>query len=187
MIDFNKEIISDKVLLRLLRTEDFGEMRHLTSDASMWYYFPSDLSDDEVLREWIKDAVQDHQQKRALPFTIIDRSNGKIIGSTRLANLSERDLRLEIGWTWIAKGYQGTGINGHVKELLFKYLFEETKVERVELKTDVLHVAAQKAMEKTGLVREGVLRSHTLMTNNRRRDTIYYSILRSEWEKSTSI
>ena len=68
-------------------------------------------------------------------------------------------------------------------KLLFEYLFSETDTLRIEFKTDVLNIPAKKAMEKVGLIKEGVLRSHTLMTNNRRRDTLYYSILKDEWNK----
>ena len=157
-------------------------MKELTTSTQMWYYFPSDLSNSETLQQWIKVAIQDLENGKSLPFTILDKRNNEIIGSTRIFNLSKRDSRVEIGWTWIAKKHQGTGINGHVKKLLFKYLFTETDTLRIEFKTDVLNIPARKAMEKVGLREEGILRSHTLMINNRRRDTIYYSILKDEWK-----
>lgn len=181
MLNFNKIIESDRVLLRPITKDDFKYIKSLTDNKQMWYYFTSDLSNKNELEQWIEQAVQDHKNKIALPFVIIEKESGKIVGSTRIANISIKDNRVEIGWTWVAKSHWGTGINGHVKQLLFDYLFNETSVLRIEFKTDVLNIPARKAMQKIGLIEEGILRSHTLMTNNRRRDTIFYSILKEEW------
>jgi RimJ/RimL family protein N-acetyltransferase len=166
-----------------MKTDDFEKMKSLTTDPKMWYYFTADLSDETILKQWIETAISDLKQHKALPLTIVDSKNENIIGTTRIGNISEVNKRVEIGWTWISKEYQGTGINGHVKKLLFEYLFSETATLRIEFKTDILNIPARKGMEKVGLIKEGVLRSHTLMTNNRRRDTLYYSILKDEWNK----
>lgn len=149
----------------------------------MWYYFTADLSNPETLKKWIEAALAELKERKGLPFAIVDLETNAIAGTTRIGNISEVDRRVEIGWTWIAKEFQGTGINGHVKELLFDYLFTETDTFRIEFKTDVLNIPARKALKRVGLVEEGVLRSHTQMTNNRRRDTIYYSMLKNEWEE----
>ncbi|OQD44108.1 GNAT family N-acetyltransferase [Croceivirga radicis] len=182
MIDFNKTIVTEKIVLRPMQLEDFEAMKTLTLDTQMWYYFTADLSNEATLKNWITTAIKNREQQKELPFTLVDPINGAVIGTTRIGNISVKDCRVEIGWTWIAKAYQGTGINSLVKRLLFNYLFTETGTLRIEFKTDVLNIAARKGMEKVGLIKEGVLRSHTLMTNNRRRDTVYYSILKEEWE-----
>lgn len=178
MIHFDKTFDTDLVRLRPLRLEDANEMLKKTHDPDMWIYFTSDLSIKEELIDWIKAGIED---KNRLAFAIIDAQNNAIIGSTSIRNISSHDRRVEIGWTWLAREYHGKGYNAHVKHILLKYLFEEVGLERVELKTDVLNVAARRAMKKIGLVEEGILRSHTQMTRNRRRDTIYYSVLKSEW------
>jgi len=181
MLNFKKIIRSDKVILRPIELYDYDEMKELTKDSSMWYYFTADLSEKKILKHWIEIAVEELKEQKSLAFTIIDVKTNRIIGATRISNLSKINCRVEIGWTWIAKEYQGTGINGHVKKLLFEYLFKETETLRIEFKTDVLNIPARKGMKKVGLVEEGILRSHTLMINNRRRDTMYYSILKNEW------
>ena len=181
MLDFEKNISSKKVLLRPINLNDFDEMKALTKDSEMWYYFTADLSNQVTLKSWIEAAVSELKEQKSLAFTIIDLTTNEIVGTTRIGNISKINSRVEIGWTWIAKKHQGTGINGHVKKLLFEYLFFETNTLRIEFKTDVLNIPARKAMEKVGLTKEGVLRNHTLMTNNRRRDTLYYSILKEEW------
>ena len=184
MLDFHKTLRSDKVLLRPMMLNDFEQMKTLTKDRNMWYYFTADLSDENILHNWIEKAVSDLEKNIALPFTIISTENNGIIGTTRIGNISEVNKRVEIGWTWISKDYLGSGLNQHVKKLLFEYLFTQTNTLRIEFKTDVLNISARKSMEKVGLVEEGILRSHTLVTNNRRRDSIYYSILKEEWKEN---
>lgn len=181
ILDFEKNIHSEKVILRPKNVNYFDKMKVLTNDTEMWYYFTADLSNEQILKNWIESAISELKDKKSLPFTIIDPTNDNIIGTTRIGNISETNNRVEIGWTWIAKKYQGTGINGHVKKILFEYLFVERSTLRIEFKTDVLNIPARKAMEKVGLIKEGILRSHTLMTNDRRRDTLYYSLLKNEW------
>ena len=105
----------------------------------------------------------------------------KIIGSSSFGNISYYDKRIEIGWTWLARECQGKGFNQSAKYLMLKYGFETLHMERIEFKSDVLNIAARKGLSKIGCMEEGILRSHTLMTNRRRRDTMYYSILKDEW------
>ncbi len=183
MINFNIRLKSDKVLLRPISLKDFEEMKTVTNDKEMWTYFTTDLSVENELKEWVKAAVEENGKKVRLAFSIIELNTNKIIGSTSIGNISKTDQRVEIGWTWLAKEYQSKGYNSTVKYMLLKYCFETLALKRVEFKTDVLNIAARKALTKIGAVEEGVLRSHTLMVKNRRRDTIYYSVLTDEWDK----
>ena len=100
-----------------------------------------------------------------------------------MENISMYDLRLEIGWSWLGKKFRGTEVNRHAKYAMMKYAFDELHFERVEFKTDVLNVRARKGLEKIGATAEGTLRSHMTMWNNRRRDSIYYSVLNNEWQQ----
>lgn len=163
-------------------SEDFNSFERLTDDQSMWIYFTSDLSDRSELQNWIDTALLDMKNKYRLAFTVIEKSSDNPVGSTSFGNISYRDRRIEIGWTWISREFQGKGVNSQIKYLMLKYAFETIDFERVEIKTDVLNLPARKALLRIGATEEGVLRSHTLMTHGRRRDTIYYSILKSEWE-----
>ena len=181
MIKFDLILQTNKVLLRPLVYNDINDFSNLTKDESIWKYFTSDLSDKEQLTNWVDEALIAIQNKTRMTFTIIDLKTNKIVGSTSFGNISERDKRIEIGWTWISKDFQGSGINREVKYAMLKYCFETLNLERVEFKTDILNIAARKAMSNIGIIEEGVLRSHTLMTHGRRRDTIYYSLLQSEW------
>lgn len=186
MLDFDLSFHTELAILRPITLEDIPLLAPRCQDASLWTYFTSDLSDVSTLENWIHTAVKQTQAQTRLAFTIVDTKTNSPIGSTSLGNISERDSRIEIGWTWLAKEYHGKGINAKVKYLLLKYCFEVLKVTRVEFKTDVLNTPARKALQKLGITEEGILRSHTLMTNDRRRDTIFYSVLADEWEQVKS-
>jgi RimJ/RimL family protein N-acetyltransferase len=180
---FNDDLILENeiVKLRLISSDDFKEFTQISNESSIWEYFTSDLNNEENIKNWIDEALDQHQVKIRYPFTIIDKILHRTAGSTSLGNISFRDKRIEIGWTWLGKKFQGSGINKQCKFLLLQYAFEVLNFERVEFKTDVLNLQARKALEKIGAVEEGILRSHTLMPHNRRRDTIFYSILKNEW------
>jgi RimJ/RimL family protein N-acetyltransferase len=177
MQDFDLILESEKLILRPLAQEDFTDLLALTSFPDMWRFFTHDLSTEEGISTWAEPAFN----KSRLQFAVIDKISGAIAGSTAFGNFSSRDKRIEIGWTWLGKDFQGTGINQEMKRLMLCYCFESLDLERVEFKTDVLNVQARKALRNINAIEEGVLRSHTLMTKDRRRDTIYFSILKNEW------
>lgn len=182
MIDFNLILETGTIRLRPLKKEDLKLFAELTGDKSIWIYFTKDLSDFNELTNWVDDALTLASDKKRLAFSVINKVDNKIMGSTSFGNISYYDKRIEIGWTWIGKDFRGKGVNNQMKYLMLKYCFEILNFERVELKTDVLNIAARKAMSGMGFIEEGILRSHTLMTHNRRRDTIYYSVIKPEWE-----
>jgi RimJ/RimL family protein N-acetyltransferase len=186
MFDFTINLQNENVLLRPVVWEDVEWFEKITGDKLLWVYFTSDLSEKDLLEKWVAVALTQIYNKTRLAFTIIDKANNTIIGSTSFGSISPRDKRVEIGWTWLGKEFQGKGCNRIAKLLMLEYCFEKINLERVEFKTDVLNLPARKALQNLGMTEEGVLRSHTLMTNNRRRDTIYYSILKPEWEQVKS-
>ncbi len=176
-LDFNLTLENNKVLLRPITRQDFSLLRSLASDPTLWVYFTHDLSVENDFEDWAKPAFLGER----LQFTVVDKQSNKIAGSTAFGNFSARDQRIEIGWTWIGREFQGSGINLQMKMLMLEYAFETLGMKRVEIKTDVLNQPAKKALLKMGITEEGILRSHTLMTKGRRRDTIYYSVLQDEW------
>lgn len=176
-LDFSLCLEDDTVLLRPLGEIDLEPLFEFTSQEDIWKFFTYDLRERPMFDEWVQPALQ-HSR---LQFVILDKSDQKILGSTAFGNFSDRDSRIEIGWTFLGKEYHGKGYNLRVKQLMLTHCFEEMKLERVEFKTDVLNLPARKALDNIHAIQEGVLRSHTLMSKNRRRDTLYYSILKEEW------
>lgn len=183
MLDFNRIIENSIALLRPIEENDFNEFLKIAFDESIWIRTTNRIQSEEDLRKYIEKSIKERERNFRYPFTIIDKRINKIAGSTSYANISLKDKRLEIGWTWLGKEFQGTGLNKACKFLLLQNAFENLNFERVELKTDVLNLQSRKAMLKIGAVEEGILRSHTLMPDGRRRDTIYYSIIKNEWQK----
>jgi RimJ/RimL family protein N-acetyltransferase len=177
MLDRNLILENQTVLLRPLCQEDFTSLQELSSFEDMWVYFTHDLSKPEEFDQW----ASGHFSEERLQFTVIEKSSGKVAGSTGFGNFFSRDQRIEIGWTWLGKEFQGKGINPAMKKLMLDYCFQTLKLKRVEIKTDVLNMPARKALQNLGATEEGILRSHTLMTHGRRRNTIYYSFLEGEW------
>lgn len=175
------ELETARVLLRKLEPADNDAMLPLVQDAAVWQYFTKDLSVPGELDAWVAQALQAFEQKTRMSFAIIDKDTKKVVGSTSLGSISFFDKRIEIGWSWLAKEAMGDGVNMNAKFLLLSYAFEALNFERVEIKTDNLNERAKAALIKIGAYEEGVLRSHMQMPYNRRRDSVYYSILKSEW------
>ena len=182
MLNFHLTLENENILLRPIIKADREYLRPLASDPSNWIYFTLDLSAGEEFDMWFDTAITESEKQSRLPFTVIRRSDNQLMGSTSFGNISYRDSRIEIGWTWLGREFQGSGTNRQMKYLMFKHAFEVLGMQRVEIKTDVLNLPARYAVKKIGAVEEGILRSHTQMTHNRRRDTIFYSILRKEWD-----
>ena len=180
---FSEHIIleNDSVLLRPLEKNDFNDLSAIAYNYDIWRFTVSRCMNDEELSKYINTALKDKSKEVRYPLVIISKKNNRIAGSTSFGNISNRDKRLEIGWSWLGREYRGTGLNKNCKYLMLAYVFGELGFERVEFKTDLLNEQSRKALKKIGAVEEGVLRSHTVMQDGRRRDTIYYSILRSEW------
>ncbi|QYS86476.1 GNAT family N-acetyltransferase [Flavobacterium oreochromis] len=185
---FNPDFIIENELikLRIVSPGDLSQLEEIASDPSIWKYYTVELYTEEDLKLYVQKCLADFSTKSLVPFVIIDKQINKIVGMSAYGNISVPDRRIEIGWSWIGSSFQGTGVNGSYKKLLLKFAFEYLDFLRVEFKTDVLNGKARKALLKIGATEEGILRSHTLMHHDRRRDTIYYSILKEEWLKQSN-
>ena len=184
--DFTKEIVlqNNHVFLRSLAMEDVSNLLGIaTADEGLVRYSPYQIHTPEYLANYILTSLAEKSAGNRYPFVILDKKTNTYAGSTSIANVSNKDSRLEIGWTWIGKTFQLTGLNRACKFLLLSYAFDELEFERVEFKTDARNHVSRTAIEKIGGQYEGTLRSHTVMLDGFRRDTVYYSILKSEWPR----
>lgn len=149
--------------------------------AADWAYLPRacfvDLADT---RQWIDEALED---SAALPFVILETTKNRVVGSTRYLNIRPEDRSLEIGWTWLGQEWQRTGINTRAKTLLLTHAFERLGCVRVEFKTDARNLRSQRALERIGATREGVLRRHRIVQGGYSRDSVYFSVIDTEWQK----
>jgi N-acetyltransferase len=174
---------TSRVLLRLVNRNDYDTLKTLARDKNIFTWFTKDLSDPAVFDAWFESLFAEREQQTRMPFTIIDKHTHEVVGSTSYMNISFFDSRLEIGSTWLGTEFIGTGVNRPAKFALLSFAFEVMKMERVEIKTDNLNERSKAALLKVGMKPEGVLRSHMQMHSNRRRDTLYFSIIRGEWEE----
>jgi RimJ/RimL family protein N-acetyltransferase len=124
-------------------------------------------------------AEQDHGD--SVVFATVERNSDRVIGSTRFMNIDRFNCRVEIGSTWIAPAWQRTTINTEAKFLMLRHAFEVWKCIRVELKADALNEKSRNAILRLGAKEEGTLRKHLVTWTGRVRDTVYFSILDTEW------
>ena len=169
------------VRLEPLTLAHHRELCDVALDEELWRFTVAQVRTSEDLRTYIEAALADQARDIALPFATIDRATGRAIGSTRFGSIDLGNRRVEIGWTWLGARWQRTAANTEAKYLMLTHAFERLNCIRVELKTDVLNTRSRQAMLRIGAREEGILRQHMITTSGRIRDTVYYSILESEW------
>ncbi|MEO8098829.1 MAG: GNAT family protein [Acidobacteriota bacterium] len=147
----------------------------------LWEFWPYKAGSAEEMAVYIRTALTEQAAGVSLPFATIERSSGKVVGSTRFMNIDPAHRRVEIGSTWLASPWQRTALNTEAKYLLLRHAFETLGCLRVELKTDTRNLRSRAAIRRIGATEEGTLRQHMVLWNGRLRDTVYYSILDREW------
>jgi N-acetyltransferase len=167
------------VLLCPPSINDLDGLSSAAQDGEIWNnpyaLFPSIGEMSEYLKDLLKDS------KTILPFIIIHKESNKIAGTTRYLNIDYDNYRLEIGHTWIAQSYRRTAVNTESKFLMLQHAFEKLNCIAVEIRTDALNEVSRIAIERLGAKQDGILRNHKIMRNGRIRDTVSYSIIKSEW------
>jgi RimJ/RimL family protein N-acetyltransferase len=169
------------VRLEPMTLDHLSGLTEVGLDPEIWRLTTVMIQTPEEMRGYVESALELQRAGTTLPFVTIERSTGRVVGSTRFGNYDPANRRIEIGWTWIARPWQRTAVNTEAKYLMLTHAFERLHCVRVELKTDVLNSPSRQAMLRIGAKEEGVLRKHTLMWTGRYRDSIYYSILDEEW------
>jgi RimJ/RimL family protein N-acetyltransferase len=169
----------EQVRLEPMSQEHAQGLYNRGRNAVDWQYLPRpcfvDLSDT---RQWVEEALASPDQ---LPFVIVEQGKNKVVGSTRYLTIRPAHRSLEIGWTWLGQEWQRTGFNTEVKLLLLSHALERLGCLRVEFKTDARNLRSQRALERIGATREGVLRKHMIVQGDVPRDSVYFSVIDSDW------
>ncbi len=134
------------------------------------------------MANWVRDILSRAAKGTDLPFAAIHLASGRVAGATRYLNITPEHRGLEIGGTWYGVEFQRTAVNTECKYLLLKHAFETLGCIRVQLKTDLRNERSQRAIERIGAVKEGILRNHMILPDGRIRHSVFYSIIDSEWE-----
>lgn len=135
----------------------------------------------QAVESLIRDALDEQERGVRIPFAIVSLGSGRAVGSTSYIDIRPHDRTVEIGWTWITPSHWGTGANTEAKFMLMRHAFEEHSAGRVAIKTDLRNERSQRAIAKLGAVREGVWRNHRLLSTGSYRDSVFYSVIDSEW------
>jgi len=184
VFNFSTPIILENSRARLepIEPKHFPALAHIAAtNKNLLKYSPNPIEPQENFDKYVQTALDLRERKERYTFTIFDKQKNEIAGSTSFLNISNIDQRLEIGATWIGRNFQSTGLNTNIKYLMLQYAFEKLQFKRVEFRTHHLNLQSRRAIEKIGGKFEGELRSHTLMYDGSRRNTIYYSVLDNEW------
>ena len=169
------------VTLEPLAEDHAAGLLEACADDETWAYLPRPRprSLDEV-REMIRDAALEGD---AIAFAIVPAMTGIASGSTRYLDIDRVHRTLEIGWTWIGPAWQRTAVNTECKLLLLAHAFDDLGAHRVTLKTDGRNVRSQRAIERIGALREGVLRRHRICWDGHVRDTVYFGVTDLDWPR----
>lgn len=171
------------VRLEPLSLDHLDDLAEVAFVGNLWRWTTSQPKSRDELAAWLDAAVATRESGTEGPFATIDRSTGKAIGSTRFMAIVPEHRRLEIGWTWVAKAWQGRGANREAKYLQMRHAFEELCANRVEFKTDSLNERANPALLGIGATFEGTFRNHMIMPGNRLRHSNYYAVTVEDWPR----
>ncbi|ODV54541.1 GNAT family N-acetyltransferase [Lysinibacillus fusiformis] len=169
------------VKLKPLELNDLSGILEAGSYPEIWSHMSTTIEKMVDVNNFVENALLMRHNKTEFPFVIVDKKTGEIIGSTRFMDIDDTHQRVEIGTTWLTPAYWRTAINTNCKYLLLQYCFETLHLQRVQIKTDLENSQSQKAIERIGATKEGVLRNHMIRKDGTTRHTVMYSITLEEW------
>lgn len=169
------------VRLDPLEPGDVDALWAVAQDERIWPWMPAWPQSREDMASLVDTALDEESRGWGLPFTVRRAEDGAVVGSTRFLDIDPVHRSLEIGWTWLTPSVWRSAVNTAMKRLLLRHCFDGLGCERVFLKTDHRNERSQRAMERLGLVREGVFRRHRRRPDGSWRDTVYYSVTAPEW------
>ena len=165
--------------ISLSHTKGLWEIGQESND---WLYMPRPcFGSFEDAEAWVKNALALSVTGEQITYVLVSPTTKKLMGSTRYLNIKGLHRGLEIGWTWLGKAFQRSAVNTETKYLLLSHAFEVLKAHRVEFKTDARNIRSQHAIQRIGATKEGVFRRHAVVQNGFVRDSVYFSVIDTEW------
>jgi len=178
-----REVTLEGRLVRLepLRDSHRAGLQAIALDPELWRWTRHLVRTRAEFDAYLEQAFGAQATGTEIPFAQVDVATGQAAGMTRFHSIERDHRRLEIGYTWLAAAFRGTGHNAEAKLLLLDHAFDDLGAHRVEFKTDGLNARSQAALAAIGATREGTLRRHVVMANGRVRDSVYFSVVWDEW------
>jgi RimJ/RimL family protein N-acetyltransferase len=171
----------DHVVLEPLSLDHVPALEAAAADGELWNLTVTSVPSPGQARDYVEKALQGQADGLMLPFAVRETGSGDIVGSTRYYEIDAALPRLAIGYTWYAKRWQKSHLNTACKRLLLEHAFETLGCVAVAFHTDERNEDSQRAIERLGAQREGVLRAHKRRTDGSLRNTVCFSILADEW------
>ena len=156
-------------------------LKRAAADGALWNLRVTSVPEPEQTRAYIETALQGRAQGHRFAFAVLDSASGELIGCTSYHDIVPAVERLEIGWTWYAASRQRSAVNTTAKLLLMQHAFETLGARLVGWRTDNYNFASQRAIERLGARKDGVLRHHAMRRDGTVRDTVMYSLAAGEW------
>lgn len=184
MNDWNQRITLQGKHVRLepLSEAHIPGLTQIGIGQDFWHFMLyGEMNSEADMRGWVLDILEREKKGADLPFAVIHLESGRVAGATRYLNILPKDRGLEIGGTWYGPEFQRTAVNTECKYLLLGHAFETLNAIRVQIKTDSRNERSQRAIERLGAKREGVLRNHMILPDGYIRHSVFYSIIDSEW------
>jgi RimJ/RimL family protein N-acetyltransferase len=178
-------VVLEGSLVRLepLGPEHLAGLIDIGLEADIWRWMPIPIQTPGEMRAWLDSSLEAAEQGSEMPFATIVRDGDKVVGSTRYMNIEPRHRRLEIGYTWINPQWQRSAVNSEAKLLMLRHAFDTLGALRVEFKTDSLNERSRAALLGIGATEEGTMRNHMVTQSERRRHSVYFSIIEEEWPR----
>ncbi len=169
--------------LEPLTIEHLPGLVNVGLDSELWRWTLAVNQTPGDMRAYVEAALAAAAAGTEMPFATIERSSGRVIGSTRYLAIEPHHRRLEIGYTWIAPAWQRTAVNTEAKLLMLTHAFSVLGALRVEFKTDSLNQRSRAALLGIGATEEGTMRNHMITASGRRRHTVYFSVIEEDWSQ----
>ena len=177
-----REISNSLVTLKPLSKQEAEDYLEIGRDADIWKYLaPEPFTRLHDAENWISGMLERAETAGDIPFSVYDNASNRLAGSSSFLDVRPMHGGLEIGFTWYGKEFQRTHVNTATKLVLFSHAFEDLEANRVQLQTDSRNLASQRAIERLGAVKEGVLRKHKTYPDGYVRDSVMYSVTSDEW------
>ena len=173
-----------RVRLEPLGLQHLGGLTRAAADGELWTLRIANVPDRDDTQGYIERALQGRAEGHRLAFAVIDAASGEVIGSSSYHDIVPELDRIEIGHTWYGKSRQRTHVNASAKMLLMTHAFETLGARLVGWRTDNFNHTSQRAIERLGARRDGVIRHHALRRDGTVRDTVMYSMTAGEWPEA---
>lgn len=174
-------LTGQRVELHPLEQKHAAGLVDAAADGELWNLTVTVVPGPDTIDAYIATALEGQRAGTVMPFAIVDRDSGRIVGSTRFWKIDRKNRKLEIGHTWLSASVQRSSVNTECKYLLLSYAFETMQCVRVQFTTDELNEKSRAAILRIGAKQEGIVRHERIMPDGRKRNSVRFSIIDSEW------